>query len=59
MLIEWAYDIRDDRLIGQSKWLDSGQYDIVAQAPEQPRFGELQMMMRSLLKETLRPRHSP
>jgi uncharacterized protein (TIGR03435 family) len=51
MLIEWAYDVRDDRLIGQSKWLDSAQYDIVAQAPEQPRFGELQMMMQSLLKE--------
>jgi uncharacterized protein (TIGR03435 family) len=51
MLIEWAYDIRNDRLIGQSKWLDSTRYDIVAQAPEQPRFGELQMMMQSLLKE--------
>jgi uncharacterized protein (TIGR03435 family) len=51
MLIKWAYDVRDDRLLGQSKWLDSAQYDILAEAPEQPRFGELQRMMLSLLKE--------
>jgi uncharacterized protein (TIGR03435 family) len=51
MLIQWAYDVRDDRLIGQSKWLDSARYDIVALAPEQPRPGELQQMMQSLLKE--------
>src|SRR5580704_16752369 len=51
MLILWAYDVRDDRLIGQSKWLESARYDIVAQAPEQPRAGELQRMMQSLLKQ--------
>lgn len=51
MLIEWAYDVRDDRLLGRSKWLDSARYDIVAQASEQPQFGELQLMMRSLLNE--------
>ena len=51
MLIECAFDVRDDRLLGRSKWLDSARYDIVAQTPEQPRFGELQLMMRSLLKE--------
>lgn len=51
MLIQWAWDVRGDRLIGQSRWLDSARYDIVAQAPEQPRSGELQRMMQSLLKE--------
>jgi uncharacterized protein (TIGR03435 family) len=51
MLIQWAYDVRGGRLIGQSKWLDSARYDIVAQAPEQPRSGELQRMMQALLKE--------
>jgi len=51
MLIAWAYDVRDDRLIGESKWLDAARYDIVAKAPELPALGQLQLMMQSLLAE--------
>ena len=49
MLVEWAYDVRADRLLGKSKWLDSARYDLVAQTQELPRFGELQLMMQALL----------
>src|SRR4051794_19725420 len=34
MLIEWAYSIRSDRLLGKPRGLDSAWYDIVAAAPE-------------------------
>jgi uncharacterized protein (TIGR03435 family) len=50
MLIAWAYDVRDDRLIGKSKWLDAVPYDIIAKPAEAPGFGELQLMMESLLQ---------
>jgi uncharacterized protein (TIGR03435 family) len=35
MLVLWAYDIRNDRLFGKPKWLDSVRYDVVANAPEE------------------------
>ena len=49
MLITWAYDIRDDRLFGKPKWLDSVRYDIAAKAGESLGPGRLQRMMQSLL----------
>ena len=49
MLITWAYDIRDDRLFGKPKWLDSDRYDIVAKAGQSLGPGRLQQMMQSLL----------
>ncbi len=49
MLITWAYDIRDDRLFGKPKWLDSVHYDIVAKAGMSLSRGVLQRMMQSLL----------
>jgi uncharacterized protein (TIGR03435 family) len=53
MLVLWAYDIRNDRLFGKPKWLDSVRYDVVANAPEEtPAIGLLQqmrLMMQSLL----------
>jgi uncharacterized protein (TIGR03435 family) len=52
MLILWAFDIRNDRLFGKPKWLDSVRYDIVAQGPpEPPVVGRLQKMMQSLLAD--------
>jgi len=51
MLILWAFDIREDRLIARSKWLDAVRYDVVAQAPAEPRRGELQLMTQSLLAD--------
>jgi uncharacterized protein (TIGR03435 family) len=51
MLIQWAYDLRDDQLVGQSKALDATRFDVVAQTAEQPPRGGLQRMMQSLLKE--------
>jgi uncharacterized protein (TIGR03435 family) len=53
MLVLWAYDIRNDRLFGKPKWLDSVRYDVVAKAPEEtPVVGllpQLRQMMQSLL----------
>jgi uncharacterized protein (TIGR03435 family) len=50
MLITWAYDIRDDRLFGKPKWLDSVRYDVVAKAPpDDPSPGWLREMMQTLL----------
>jgi len=49
MLITWAYDIRNDRLLGKPKWLDSARYDIAAKAGESLAPGLLQRMMQSLL----------
>jgi len=52
MLITWAYDIHDDRLVNKPKWLDSVRYDITAQGPPgEPAPGALQKMTRALLAE--------
>ncbi len=52
MLIEWAYDIRSERLLGKPRGLDSVRYDIVAIAPGvAPVPGRLNLMMRSLLAD--------
>jgi uncharacterized protein (TIGR03435 family) len=51
MLILWAFDIREDRLIARSKWLDAVRYDVVVEAPPEPRRGELQWMTQSLLAD--------
>jgi uncharacterized protein (TIGR03435 family) len=48
-LITWAYDIRNDRLFGKPKWLDSVHYDIAAKAGESLAPGLLQRIMQSLL----------
>jgi uncharacterized protein (TIGR03435 family) len=52
LLITWAYDIGDERLIDAPGWLDSAGFDIVARAsdPNLPR-GQLQLMVQSLLAE--------
>ena len=49
MLILWVFDVREDRLIGRSKWLDVIRYDLIVQAPTEPQRGQLQLMMQSLL----------
>jgi uncharacterized protein (TIGR03435 family) len=52
MLIQWAYNIRSDRLLGKPKGLDSVRYDIVAAAPGETLVpGMLNRMMQSLLAE--------
>lgn len=61
-LIEQAWDITDDMLIGAPKWLDSDRYDLVAKAPAQAVFDEgrwgpdidwdaCMVMLRSLLAD--------
>jgi uncharacterized protein (TIGR03435 family) len=49
MLIEWAFDIRNDRLFGKPRWLDSVRFDIAAKAGQSLAPGRLQQMMQSLL----------
>ncbi|HWF10883.1 MAG TPA: TIGR03435 family protein [Bryobacteraceae bacterium] len=52
MLIEWAYNIRGDRLLGKTKGLESVRYDVEAVTPQQPLPpGQLYLMMRTLLAE--------
>ena len=52
MLIEWAYNVRGDRLPGKPKGLNTVRYDVVAVAPEETRVpGTLNRMMQSLLAE--------
>lgn len=56
MLVTWAYDISNDRLIGAPDWLDSARYDILAKVPakepgEDPGRERLKLMMQSLLAE--------
>jgi uncharacterized protein (TIGR03435 family) len=50
-IILWAYDIPDDHLFGQPKFLASEHYDITAESAEGPAVrGEFRQMMQSLLK---------
>jgi uncharacterized protein (TIGR03435 family) len=56
MLITWAYDLGDDRLVGAPEWLDSQRFDISATVPakapdETPVSEPLKVMMQSLLAE--------
>jgi bla regulator protein blaR1 len=52
MLIKWAYQLDEGRLLGATRELDSTRFDVVAKAPEQdPVPGRMQMMMRALLAE--------
>jgi uncharacterized protein (TIGR03435 family) len=55
-IIEQAWDLTDDMLIGAPKWLDSDRYEIIAKAPANAGLGDLNfemvwLMMRGLLKE--------
>ncbi len=52
MLVQWAWDLDDSRLIGAPKWFDNDRFDIVAKSPDgKPPRGQYQRMMQSLLKE--------
>lgn len=52
MLINWAYQLDEGRLIGAARELDSTRFDVVAKAPEpDPIPGRMQLMMRALLAE--------
>jgi uncharacterized protein (TIGR03435 family) len=52
MLIQWAYELDEGRLLNVPKGLDSLRFDVVAQAPEgPPASGRLQQMMRAILAE--------
>jgi len=51
-LITWAYDVGNDRLFGDTKGLDSLNYDVAAKTPtERPAAGETRLMMQSLLAD--------
>jgi len=52
LLITWAYDITDERLVCAPVWLESARYDIVAKAPsEHLAHGQLQLMVQALLAD--------
>jgi uncharacterized protein (TIGR03435 family) len=52
MLIQWAYQLDDGRLLNVPKGLDALRFDVVAQAPDGPLVpGRLQQMMRALLAD--------
>jgi uncharacterized protein (TIGR03435 family) len=51
MLINWAFNLDDGRLIGAPKGADA-RFDVVAKAPmESPPPGQMQLMMRALLAD--------
>jgi uncharacterized protein (TIGR03435 family) len=52
MLIQWAYQLDEGRLVNVPSGLGSLGFDIVAKAPDEaPLPGQLQLMMRTLLAE--------
>jgi uncharacterized protein (TIGR03435 family) len=52
MLIQWAYQLDEGRLVNVPGGLGSLSFDIVAKAPvEDPAPGQMQLMMRALLAE--------
>jgi uncharacterized protein (TIGR03435 family) len=52
MLIQWAYQLDEGRLLGVPAGLGSLRFDVVAKAPEpEPAPGRMQLMMRALLAE--------
>jgi len=57
LLITWAYDIGDERLVGAPGWLDSARFDVAAKAPnENPTLDELHATMKSLLADRFKLR---
>lgn len=52
LLITWAYDITDERLVGAPGWVDSASFDIAAQSPvESPTRDQLHQMVQTLLAD--------
>ena len=52
MLIQWAYQLEEGRLVGVPPGFNALRFDVVAKAPEQePVAGQMQLMMRALLAE--------
>jgi uncharacterized protein (TIGR03435 family) len=52
MLITWAFDLEDDRLLGTPSAADSVRFDLIAKAPEdRPAPGRMQAMTRRLLED--------
>ena len=52
MLIQWAYQLDEGRLIGVPAGFNALRFDVVAKSPEQePVAGQMQLMMRALLAE--------
>jgi uncharacterized protein (TIGR03435 family) len=52
MLIQWAYQLDEGRLLNVPGGLDALRFDVVAKAPEpDPAPGQMQLMMRALLAE--------
>src|SRR5580704_2318535 len=39
MLIEYAYDVRDDQISGGPAWLDSEKYEVLGKPPDSPETG--------------------
>ena len=52
MLINWAFNLDDGRLVGAPTGAEGARFDIVAKAPvENPAPGQMQLMMQTLLAE--------
>ena len=55
LLITWAYDITDERLVGAPGWLDSARFDVDAKSPmDKPTQQQLYRMMQALLAARFR-----
>jgi len=52
LLITWAYDITDERLVGAPEWVDSARFDIAGQpSNENPTRDQLHQMVQTLLAD--------
>jgi uncharacterized protein (TIGR03435 family) len=52
MLISWAFNVDEARLLNVPRGLGGARFDVVAKAPvEEPAPGQMQLMVRSLLAE--------
>lgn len=52
LLITWAYDVTDERLVGAPGWVDSARFDVAAQSPmESPTRDQLHQMVQTLLAD--------
>jgi uncharacterized protein (TIGR03435 family) len=46
MLIEYAYDVRDDQISGGPAWLDSDKYEVMGKPPDGPEAGNSGQLVR-------------
>src|SRR5262249_31296153 len=53
-VIQQAYEVRRDQVVGGPDWMDTARYDIVAKADGDTTFPQLFLMLQSLLEDRFR-----